>query len=138
MKRRVRRLDFARRWQPCFQGQIRANERFDLLPYRGITFNLDVGLHEYAVPPGILATTERLCFVVRTEIAEDASTLRIGGANLRLAMEHAIELVKIDGLRDVSGDYGVILASLGDTIDLDRKNHGDAVFFQLAGKLDRF
>ncbi|HWO39701.1 MAG TPA: hypothetical protein VNO32_63845, partial [Candidatus Acidoferrum sp.] len=72
------------------------------------------------------------------EIAEDASARRIGSANLRLAVEQAIALIKIDGLEDIGRDYGVILAELGDAIDLDGEDYGNTVFFKLAGEFDGF
>jgi hypothetical protein len=99
---------------------------------------LDVGLHENTVPPRILPATEGFCFVVGAEVAEDASALRIGGANLGLAVEHAIELIKIDGLGDVGGDYGVIFADLGDAIYLDSEDYRNTVFFELTSKFDGF
>src|SRR5580692_2143142 len=132
------RINFASLREPRFEGQIRANERFDLAPDSRITLDLDVRFHKNAVPPGILAAAERLRFVLRAEIAKDAGARGISSANLRLAVEHAIELIKIDGLRNIGGDDGVIFASLGHTIHLDRKNHGDAVFLEQACKFDGF
>ena len=126
-------MDFAPLWEMRFQGQVRTDERFHLVPDSGITLDLDVRLHDQAVPPGILTATEGFRFVVGAEVAEDASARRVGGANLRPAVEHAIQLIKIDGLGDIAGDYGVIFAALGDTIDLDGENHGYAVFFELTG-----
>ena len=121
-----------------FEGQIRTDERFDLVPYGGIALDLNVGLHEQAIPPGILAATERFCFVVGAEVAEDPSALGISGANLGLAVQHTIELIKIDGLGDIGRDYAVILADLGDAIDLDSKDYGDTVFFELTREFDGF
>ena len=129
---------FAALRDPRFQGQVRADERFNLAPNGGIALDLNVGLHEKAVPPRILAASERFCFVVGAEVAEDASALGIGGANLGLAVQHSIELKKIDGLGDIGGDYGVIFADLGDAIDLDSEDYGNAVFFQLTRKFDGF
>lgn len=116
------------------QRQVRANERLDLVPNGGIALDLDVGLHDQAVPPGILTATEGFRFVAGAEIAEDVSARWIGGANLGLAVEHAIELIKIDGLQDIGRYHGVIFADLGDAIDLDGENYGDAVFLELAGE----
>jgi hypothetical protein len=124
--------------QTLFQRQVRTDKRFDLVPNGGITLDLDVGLHEESVPPGILATTEGFRFVFGTEIAEDASARWIGGANLGLAVEHAVKLIKIGGLEDVGRDYGVIFAEFGDAIDLDGKDYGNAVFFELTGEFDGF
>jgi len=109
-----------------------------LVPDSGIAFDLDVRLHENAVPPGILAATERLRLVVGSEVAKDASALGIGGANLGLAVEHAIELIKIDGLGDVGRDHRVIFADFGDAIDLDSEDHRYAVLFELTGEFDGF
>jgi len=109
-----------------------------LIPDCGIALDLNVGFHENAVPPRILAAAERFCLVVGTKIPKDARARRIGSANLSLAVEHAIELIEIDSLADVRGDDGVILPLLGDAIDLDGENYRDTVFFQLACEFDRF
>jgi len=135
---RERRIDFAALREAGLQRQVRANERFDLVPNGGIALDLNVGLHDQAVPPGILTTTEGFSFVAGAEIAEDASARWISGANLGLAVEQAIELIKIDGLEDVGRNYGVIFTKLGDAIDLDGEDYGNAVFFKLAGQFDGF
>ena len=135
---RERRIDFAALRETGFHGQVRTNERLDLVPDGGIALDLDVGLHDQAVPPRILTATEGFRFVAGAEIAEDASARWIGGANLGLAVEQAIELIKIDGLEYIGRDYSVIFADLRDAIDLDRKHDRDAVSFELAGELDRF
>src|SRR5580658_6144949 len=99
-KRRDGGIDIVALREPGFQRQIRANQGFDLVPNSRIALDLDVGLHENTVPPWILAAAQRLRFVVRTKIAEDASACGVGGANLGLAMEHTIELIKICSLGD--------------------------------------
>ena len=53
-------------------------------------------------------------------------------------MEHAIELIKIDGLRDVGGNQRVVLADLGDAIHLNGENDENAVFFKLAREFNGF
>jgi len=85
-----------------------------------------------------LTATEGFRFVAGAEIAEDAGARWIGGANLGLAVEQAIELIKIDGLQDIGRDYGVILTELRNAIDLDGEDYGNAVFFKLAGEFDGF
>jgi hypothetical protein len=90
-----------------------------LRPYSGIALDLDVWLHEDAVIPRVLAASERLRFVLGSEIAEDAGARGIGGSNPRLAMKHSVQLVKIYGLGDVRRNDGVILSKFGDTIDLN-------------------
>jgi len=85
-----------------------------------------------------LAAGHGLVFVVRTKIAEDASASGIGGANLPLAVEKAIKLIKIHGLGDVGGDECVVFAPFLDAIHLNRQDHGHAVLFELASELDGF
>lgn len=63
-------------------GQLRANQRLDLIPDGGITIDFHVRLHEKAVVPGVLKAGKRVLFVVEAEIAENCSPRGIGSANL--------------------------------------------------------
>ena len=138
MEGRERSIDLAALRETGFQRQVRANERLDLVPNGRIALDLDVGLHDQPVPPGILTATEGFRFVAGAEIAEYAGARWVGGANLGLAVEHAIQLIKIDGLEHIGRDYGVIFSELGDAINLDGEDYGNAVFFKLAGEFDGF
>ena len=53
-------------------------------------------------------------------------------------MEHSARLIEIGGLSDVGGDDRVVLTNLGNTIHLDRKEHGDAISLQFSRKRYRF
>lgn len=62
----------------------------------------------------------------------------IGSVNPWLAMQKSVELIEIDGSRNVGGDHGIILAEFGNAIDLDSEKDGNAVVSKLPRELHRF
>ena len=65
--------------------------------------------------------------------------VRAGSAalNLGLAVQKAIQLIEICSLGYVSGNDPIILAGLGDTIDLNGEQHRNAFFFQFSRQRNR-
>lgn len=97
-----------------------------------------MGIHEDMVVPGILRTSERACFVVKFEISNDSGACGIGRANVVVAVEKSVGLIKVGGLGHIGGDDCVVHLALGDAVHLNRKEHGDAILFEHARQSDGF
>jgi len=69
-----------------------------------------VWLHEDKVVPRILGAFEGACFVVKSEVSNDPRACWIGGANVVVAAEKSMRLIKVGGLGHIGGDNCVIAA----------------------------
>src|SRR5579864_2421969 len=100
-----------------------------LSPNLGITLNLGMSLHEDTVIPGVLPAVDRIPFVVEAEISDDVRACGIGGVDLGLAVQKAIQLIEICGLGYIGGNDLIILAGLGDAVDLNGEQHRNTFSF---------
>src|ERR1019366_917840 len=109
-----------------------------LIPNLGIALNFGVRLDKETVVPWVLLAGDRIRFVVRAEIPEDSRARRIGSADLRFAVQKAIQLIEICRLGYIGGNDLVVLAALSDTIHLNGKQYRKAVSFQFPRQRDDF
>jgi hypothetical protein len=132
------RIGLSRRSARFCRGKVRPYQCLRLFPDSGIAFDLGVLLPEDAVVPGIIDAVVRTRLIVKFEISDDARACRIGGSNFGLAPQRSVRLIEICRLGHVCGDDRVILTNFRDTIHLNREEHRDIVFTQLACQGDGF
>ena len=111
-----------------------ANQILDTLPHRGVALDLDVASHEDAVVPRILRAGDGLAAVIDAEIAQDPRAVGVSRLNFLLAVKKTFVLVKICGVLDILRNEGIVLARLGNAIDLNGEKHGNAVCQEAASK----
>ncbi len=124
-------------WPAGNQGkQAGADIGFHTVPDRRVAFNLGMGPGQVAVPPGVVRAIDGVVAIVKLEISDDMSARRIGRANRFASVNEASDLEKINRLSDVGGNVRVILAALGNTIDLNGQQNGDAELPEGAREVD--
>lgn len=109
-----------------------------MIPNAGITFDLDMRLHEEAVKPRIERATDGMGLIIQTKIPDNLRVGRIGRTNFRPPTKKSIPLIEIGSLCDVSRDEHVILVGLRDAVYLDGEKHRDSIIFKLSRQSDGF
>ena len=87
----------------------------------GIAFALHVAGSERVGEPGIIRALDGIFFVIHEVVAQDFSSDGVGCGDLASAVNDALGLIKIHGLRDVVGNNGIVLPHFGDAIYLNRQ-----------------
>src|ERR1700738_1605387 len=109
------------------RGQVFANQGLDALPHGRIALDFNVTSHENPVIPWILRTSDGIRGVIHPEVSENLRAGGIDRVDSPLAVQKALVLIKIYGLRDIAGNDTIVLAALGDTVHLDGQQHRNAI-----------
>lgn len=89
-----------------------------------------------AAEPGGAAAGHRFAVVRELVVAEDAGAGRVCGGDFWLAMDPAAGLIEIHSLLDVGGDQRIVLANLGNAVDLHGEQNRNADVLKAAGEGD--
>ena len=116
------------------RGEALPDHGFDLRPESRIAFAFHVAGSEYTIEPGSVRTLDWIFLVIDTVVSEDLSFGRIGGCDLRLAMNDAMRLIKVHRFGDVVGNYRVVLEGFCDAVHLNGQKNRYSFTSQVAGE----
>jgi len=89
---------------------------------------------EETLHAGLVRACDRIFPVVDAVIPQNLGLRWVGGGNLRPAVEDAVRLIKVDRLRDVTGDDGIVLPDFGDAVDLHGEQNGNSCLLQVTSQ----
>src|SRR6266851_6024960 len=113
-------------WQSVlvlYRRQLLANHLLHAIPDRRVAFNFRVIFCEYAIVPGVPCASQRICFVVVAEVAQNPRAPLLFRSNLRTPMQQPDGLIKIRRLGHIRGNDFIVLSRLGDAVYLYGSQH---------------
>lgn len=107
---------------------------FDQRPQVRIALALHVAGSEETLHAGLVRARNRIFLVIDAVIPQNLGLRRVGGGNLCPAVENAMRLIKVHGLRDIAGNDGIVLPDFGDAVDLHSEQNGNSGFLQVTSQ----
>lgn len=101
-----------------------------------VALGVHVAGDEGAFDPGKAFAFHRIQVVIEAVVSEDCGFRVVFSPNQGTAVDDAVRLVKIDGLRNIRGNHSIVLKGFGDAIDLHGEQDGYASAVQFSGQHD--